>query len=146
MKHKFRTQFERRVVKTSFKGVKSLTDQQYKDDCSIEGIVKRYGILPAPDVKPFNADVSEYGDFADCMNRVQDGLDKFGELPSAVRERFGNDPKVFFSWISNPENLKEAVKLGLAVEKVVKPDTVEILSDIRDTLKNDVNSKESKKA
>ena len=68
---KFRTKYEPRHVGISHKGAVKLTDPQFKDDCTIEGIIRRYGVLPRPDAKPLNVDVSELGDFASCMERVQ---------------------------------------------------------------------------
>lgn len=114
---KFRTKYNHRHVGISFEGVQSLTDQQFKDDCSIEGIVKRYGILPPPNIPCIDADVSDIGDFAECMEKVQAGLDHFNDLPSDIRKRFGNDPKAFFAWINNPENVAEAVRTGLMTER-----------------------------
>lgn len=130
MKSKFRTKYEYRSVKKSFKGKISLTDRQYKDDCSIEGIIRRYGVLPAPKVKPVGVDVSSYGDFADAMNKVQSGLDSFMEQPSEIRSRFGNDPKAFYDFITDPQNSEEAVKLGLMVETKDSKSAQELLEEI----------------
>lgn len=131
---KFRTQYEPREVHQSFKGVVSLTDQQYKDECSIEGIVKKYGILPAPTVEPMITDVSDVGDFVECMQRVEDGLAQFSGLPSEVRARFGNDPRALFEWLSNASNVEEAVKLGLMVKRVPEKSAVDVLEEIKDKL------------
>lgn len=113
---KFRTQFEARVVGKSFSGVKSRTDPQYLNDCSIEGIVRRYGVIPSPTVKPIGRDVSEYQDFGACMEKAREGCEMFAALPSTIRDRFGNDPRAFFDWIHDENNTAEAVKLGLMVE------------------------------
>lgn len=142
MKKRFRTQFEARHVGISFHGVKSLADPQYKNDCSIEGIIKRYGILPRPDYIPVDADISDIGDFASCLERVQDGLEHFKTLPSDVRSRFGNDPKAFFAWISDPANTTEAVRVGLMVERKHEPTTGERLDRIADGINKIVTSKE----
>lgn len=131
---KFRTQYQPRKVHKTFKGVLSMTDQQYKDECSIEGIVKKYGILPAPEVQPIITDVSEVGDFVECMQRVEDGLAQFAELPSAVRARFGNDPRALYEWLSDSANVEEAVKLGLMIPRKEEKTAVDVLTEIKDKL------------
>lgn len=135
MKNKFRTKFEARRISASFKGAKKLTDPQYLAETTIEGIVRKYGIIPAPDVMPVSGDVSQYGDFQSCMERVNDGLAHFAALPSSIRSRFGNDPKAFYNWLSDPANLHEAVSLGLAtLRKDVKSER-ELLSEIAENTK-----------
>ena len=131
---KFRTQYEPRKVHKSFKGVLSLTDQQYKDECSIEGIIRKYGVIPAPDVTPMITDVSEVGDFVECMQRVEDGLAQFAELPSSVRARFGNDPRALFDWLSKEANVDEAIKLGLMIPRVEQKSAVDVLNEINEKL------------
>lgn len=141
MKSKFRTQYAHRRVAISFKDVNSMTDPQFKDECSIDGIVRRYGILPSPSVPAIGADVSDIGDFEECMRRVQDGLDHFISLPSDIRARFGNDPKAFFSWINDPSNIEEACKVGLMVRRVEEKSIGERLDTIADKLDKAVTPK-----
>lgn len=141
MRNKFRTQFEPRRVSVSFKGVVSMTDPQFKEECTIEGIVRRYGILPPPQVPAFDADVSDIGDFEECMRRVQSGLDHFASLPSDIRDRFGNDPKAFFAWINNPDNIEEACRVGLMSRKVEEKTIGERLDTIADKLDKVVTPK-----
>lgn len=130
MKLNFRTKYHYRKVHKSFKGVKSLTDQQYKDECSISGIITRYGCIPPPTIKPLSADVSDFSDFSDCLNRVEDALEQFRGLPSDIRSRFGHDPKAFYNFILDPVNAEEGIRLGLLVKKESKPTTDELLSKI----------------
>lgn len=141
MKTKFRTQFIPRRVSLSFKGVTSMTDPQFKDECTIDGIVRRYGVLPPPTLPAFDADVSDIGDFEECMRRVQDGLDHFSSLPSDIRSRFGNDPKAFFAWINDPSNVEEACKVGLMVRRVEEASIGERLDKIADKLDKVVTPK-----
>lgn len=128
---KFRTKYDRVKVKSPC-GRKSLTDQQYKDECSIEGIVKKYGILGQPIPRPFGsgADVSEFQDFAANMQKVTEARNRFMDLPSDIRARFGHSPEAFFSWLSNPEHTEEAVKLGLMEEFKPQIDIGETLERI----------------
>ena len=143
---KFRTQFDRRNVKKSFLGVKSMTDPQYADECTIEGIIRRYGVLPRPDVKPIDIDVSEFQDFETCLARVTRAMESFHSLPSDIRQRFGGDPKSYYEFITNPENLQEMVRLGLAEVKSQDPTERELLGEISETIKKGVSSKEPTKA
>ncbi len=146
MKNKFRTQFDHRHVGMSFKDVKSMTDPQFKDDCSIEGIIKRYGILPADERPAMIADVSEIGDFEECMRKVQDGVDHFNGLPSDIRARFGNDPKAFFAFISNPTNIEEAVKIGLMEVRKEEKSLVDVVDRLSDSLDKIVTPEGEKQA
>lgn len=99
----------------------SMTDQQYKDETDIVNVLSKYnmtGALP-PDVRGEGsyADVSEFGDFTEQLNRVVEAREKFDALPSSVRDRFGNSPQAFYEFVSDPSNAAECVKLGLAVER-----------------------------
>lgn len=113
----------------------SLTDQQYKDETDIVAVLTKYnmtGTLP-PSARGEGqyADVSEFGDFTDQLNRVVEAREKFEALPSAVRDRFGNSPQAFYEFVSNPANAAECVKLGLAVERKVEveaPIKVEVIN------------------
>lgn len=131
---KFRSKYERIVLRKSFKGFKSLADKQYKDECSVEGIIRRYGVLPKPESKPLGVDVSEYGDFHVCMDKVQTGIDEFMSMPSNLRARFGNDPRAFYDWIHNPSNVSEAVKLGLMIPQTEEKTAVDVLEEIKERL------------
>lgn len=144
MRNKFRTKYEPRKVHLSFKGVVSMTDQQFKDDCSIEGIIRRYGVIPPAKVVPVGADVSDISDFDECMRRVQSGIDHFASLPSDIRMRFGNDPKAFFAWIADPSNIEEAVRAGLMETRNDEKSVGERLDRIADALDKVVTSGEGK--
>ena len=61
-----------------------------------------------------------FGDFTDAPTSLQDAYNRildaqvlFFELPSSVRERFGNDPMRLLTFLGDPENRREAEKLGL---------------------------------
>lgn len=130
MKSKFRTKYEPRSVSVKFDPSKKLTDPQYLPDCSVDGVLKRYGAIPVPDSPSFGCDCTQFGDMSECMQKVQDGIDKFMELPSHIRERFGSDPRAFYSWISDPVNVREAVSLGLMVECKDEKTEKELLQEI----------------
>ena len=97
------------------------TKQAFKDECDINNILKRYektGVLP--DLIKSNP---KYGDFSsaltyqESLNTVLHAQEQFEALGSRVRERFNNDPVKFLEFTSDPSNIEEMVKLGLAVKK-----------------------------
>lgn len=99
-------------------GGDSMTQQQFADECDVNNILANY--LRTGDIsliskgQGFYGDVSDYPvDFITAMQVVQDAEARFAELPAKVRERFGNDPANFLTFIDNSDNRDEAIKLGL---------------------------------
>lgn len=109
----------------------SRTQQSFKDDCDVNLIMKRFertGILDH--LNEFNG---QYGDFTDlpvsyhdAVNQVLAAQDMFMTVPSAIRDRFGNDPGAFLAFVDNPANGQELIDMGLArpVEPVDPPPVV----------------------
>lgn len=115
--------FDRNPVDIVFTGP-SLTKQEFKDECDINVIMKRYekdGFLAH-----FNKYQGQYGDFLDApefheaQNKVLVATEMFMSLPAAIRSRFDNDPGAFLDFVGDPANGKELVELGLA--RAVDPD------------------------
>lgn len=110
-------------------GDKGFTVQADRDDADINKILKRIqsgGTLGRVNSKePFFGDVSEFDGLADAIMKVNKANDLFSEYKAEVRERFDNDPVKFVEFFEDPNNLDEAIKLGLALPKVeVKPQDV----------------------
>lgn len=108
---------------TDFKGDPGRTVQADRDDADINKIVARFhktGQLP-PSREELFGDISEIGDFADALMRVQRGKELFMEYPAHIRERFQNDPAQLISFLDDESNLDEAVELGL-VQKAPAPE------------------------
>lgn len=103
----------------------SLTVQSDAVDADINTIVRRFGITGAlPEQLPYvtNLDLSEAPDtFRGAMEILERARDTFMELPAAVRTRFDNDPALFMDFCSDPANLPEMRKLGLAVPEPARP-------------------------
>lgn len=117
----FRTRFtERRKVAYKTKGA-SRTKQSMKDECDVNNILKRYqktGLLPvATGPGGDYIDVSAVGEYQESLNTVIRAQEAFAALPSGVRARFSNDPAQFLSFVGDPKNADELVKLGLAEKK-----------------------------
>ncbi|WNK13409.1 MAG: internal scaffolding protein [Microvirus sp.] len=94
----------------------SMTQQQFKDECDINVIVRMFGItgeLPQNVRMPTYGDFSAVVDYHTAMNAIRASQEAFEALPGAVRERFANDPQRFVDFCSDDRNLDEARKLGL---------------------------------
>ena len=103
-----------------------LTQQQFKDDCDLNLIMKNYhekGVVPdLVRSNPSYRDFSTVTDFMDAMNTVVKAQEQFDALPAEVRSRFSNDPALFLAFATDPKNLPEMVKLGFATEVVPTPE------------------------
>lgn len=98
--------------------------QSFKNECDINRIMARFqthGVLDwTSERQAIFADVSSY-DFMEAMQTVARANAMFADLPSSVRKRFSNDPAEFLEFASNPENLPDMVKMGLAVKRPEEP-------------------------
>jgi phage internal scaffolding protein len=127
----FQTAYEnKRKVALSFldedgNPLPSKTQQQFKDETNIYTILKKADKTGL--ITHVNSMRAQYGDFTEVneyqqnLNMVMEAQESFMALPAKVRKRFGNDPGEFLEFASNPENIEEMRKLGLAPEAVVLP-------------------------
>lgn len=132
---KFQT-FRKHADPIAAVGDVSLTDPQFLKDTDINTILDRYnktGVLPVRSGGVY-ADVSDLGDFADVMERVNSARREFEAMPSGIRARFGHDPVAYFEFVNDPKNTEECLKLGIKIEKVDTPSAVDLLKDIRDNV------------
>ncbi|WNK13521.1 MAG: internal scaffolding protein [Microvirus sp.] len=94
-----------------------LVKQEFADDCDINKIIARCVKsnlpLPSASAAPLFADVSEIGSYDDCVRRVAAAKDAFMDLPADLRSRFDNEPSTLISFLADPANVPEAIKLGL---------------------------------
>lgn len=93
------------------------TVQSAKDETDVNLIMKRFtatGVLPQGTFKsPMFGDVSGV-DFRAMMDVVAQANVAFAALPAEVRRRFGHDPKEFVDFCTDPQNVDEMIKMGLA--------------------------------
>lgn len=102
-----------------------VTEQAHKDTCDVNKIIRKYdkqGLITH--VSRFEA---KFGDvtgleFKAAQDKVIAAQAMFNELPSEIRNRFGNDPSKLLSFMDNPDNRDEAIKLGL-INKNWTPET-----------------------
>lgn len=93
------------------------TKQSFAEQSDINRIILRFkktGVLENASVRQgVFADVSQLGDYHSVVHRVRLAEEAFETLPSGVRKKFNNDPGQLLSFLGDPENRSEAVKLGL---------------------------------
>lgn len=101
----------------------TLAQQNAKDECDINTIVRRFGLTGE---LPNNVRMPKYGDFTnvttyhEAMNAVIAANESFMQLPADIRSRFNNDPGAFVDFCSDESNRGEAEKLGLVQPKAVE--------------------------
>ena len=101
---------------------KTLAQQQFLEDSDINTIVRRFkltGQLPDNVRAPQYADFEGVFDYQTAMNAIRQAQESFNAMPADVRSRFANDPQRFVAFCSDPANLDEARKLGLALPSPV---------------------------
>lgn len=96
----------------------SLTKQSMKMECDINSIMAKW--QSTGQVQHVMAsegaffDASSAPEYQEALNLVQEADASFMALPSSIRNRFSNSPAEFLSFIHNPDNLDEMIRLGLA--------------------------------
>ena len=113
-----------RIIKDAFMRERVATDcsgpsetlQQFKEECDINNIMKRY--TQTGEWSHVAAKIPQYldvqvKDFSEAMDMVEGASEMFMELPSDIRTRFDNDPGAFLAFAENPENLAEMAEMGL---------------------------------
>lgn len=97
--------------------------QSFRGECDINNIMAKYqrtGVVSWLNSRePSSIDLTGY-DFREAMDVVAHAKATFADLPSSVRKRFGNDPSEFLLFMDDSANAAEAIKLGLATERVVE--------------------------
>lgn len=127
-KMEFKTQYKRPIHPGLKCDKNTRTEQHHKDSCDINNILKRFertGILPGQKGPGKYIDVSDLPTYQESLNIVINANDQFASLDSKIRDRFSNDPTKFLEFLQNPENIDEAIKLGLAVKPTVETPKIE---------------------
>lgn len=105
----------------------TLAQQHQADEADINTIVRRFGVtgqLPEPVRAPTFGDFTDVFDFRSAQDAILEANRSFMAMPADVRARFGNNPQFFVEFCSDPANLPELRKLGLAIAEVVAPTVV----------------------
>ena len=118
---------ERIPVQLSFKGTKTRTKSEFADEANINNIVKRCmngAAMPTGGRTPLFGDFSEVADFTSAQTLIAQANAEFEQLPSDVREKFGNNVSDLMDFLDDENNLAEAVELGLAPKPESEPKTI----------------------
>lgn len=113
----------------------SMTHQEFKDECDINFLMKRYmktGVLDH-----VNKYQGQYGDFIGAESylearlKIQEANEAFETLPSDLRYQFANDPAQFLDFVQNPDNVDKLVEMGLATKQdgVVNPSPAPVVDN-----------------
>lgn len=104
---------------------KGFTVQADREDADINKIIQRFeksGQQARVNSKePFYGDVSDIGDLAESLMKVQKAQELFMEYEWPIRERFDNDPSKFVEFLEDEGNRKEAEELGIVQKRPVEP-------------------------
>lgn len=95
----------------------SMVKPEFKDDCDINRIIKKFGnsarafAALAPQTGSY-ADLTTVPDFIQMNDKIAKAYQAFETLPSKLQRRFRHDPKEFLEFLHDPNNKEEATKLG----------------------------------
>ena len=121
---------ERVVI--SFKDVKSRTRQEFKKECDVNELMRRYkttGVLPQATSTPRYLDCASVPNFADAMQLMIDAEAAFMRLPAIVRRGFDNDPQAFVAFAQDGENLPKLREWGLAAPEKAPEEPMRVRLD-----------------
>lgn len=115
----------------------SMADQSFKDECDINGLMKRFGItgqILGVEKPPALEEFGEIFDFRSAMDTINAANRAFMTLDAETRARFLNDPQRYVEFCSARDdkgelvNYDEMLKMGLANPKpvIVDPPPVRV--------------------
>lgn len=100
----------------------SMTQQNFANECNVNSIMEKYrktgSVSHIRTQSGSYGDFSQYQDFKQNLDTVRNAMDSFDSLPAHIRKKFSNSPENLVDFLSNPENNKEAVSLGLMVARM----------------------------
>lgn len=111
-------------------GSETPTKQEFKDECDINVLMKRYqktGLFPQyPGQTPRYVSNIGMPDFQQAMEIVKRAEEEFAGLNSELRKRFDNDPAKFLAFVNDEANGDELIKLGLREAPKPEPGPVRV--------------------
>lgn len=108
---------KRNRVQVFFDPDEGRTQQQFKDECDINNIMARYQVTGVVDhVAKYEGQYGEIPeiDYHQAMSVIADANSMFEELPSTVRDHFGNDPAKFLAFCEDEANIDKLREWNLA--------------------------------
>ena len=104
----------------------SMTHQEFRDECDINNIMKRFersGMIDHVNSRQGDfGDFSEVPDYQSALNAVMDAEEAFMGLDARLRDEFGNDPGEFLTWFegASEDDKREKGLLPEAVDAEVE--------------------------
>ena len=77
--------------------------------------------MPTGSRTPLFGDFSEVADFTSAQTLIAQANAEFEQLPSDVREKFGNNVSDLMDFLDDENNIDEAIALGLAPKPESEP-------------------------
>lgn len=102
-------------------GEDSHVQQHLREETDINNIMSKY--YKTGSITHLAGKAGQYGDFSDVtdyktgLERILAADELFSSLPAKTRQRFSNDPAEFIEFATDPDNLDEMRKMGLAPPK-----------------------------
>lgn len=102
----------------------SMTSQEFKDECNVNNILKRYAaqaqvmgvplseLLPKLGTAPYG-DFTNLDSFMEMKNKVARATQVFEALPSDIRAKYGNTVEGFIGALNNPDEYKFLSERGV---------------------------------
>lgn len=118
----------------------SMTRQSHAKECDINNIVNRYrtdGVITHLNKHGESYDDVSGADYRTWIHKIMEAQNMFEELPSHVRNRFGNDPSAFLDFVQNKDNQAEMEKMGLARGTAENPADSQLLNPSSPSTVND---------
>lgn len=97
----------------------SMTQQQFKDECDVNNILRKYSEYGHLDhvnrAQPRYMDCSSISahTFQEHLDFMMDFEDHFDSLPEEIRKRFDDDPSLMMEFLSDERNHEEAMRIGI---------------------------------
>lgn len=99
----------------SFQDEEDMAQQQFREECDINTIVRRFGLtgkVPVGFAMPRVGDFTQVGDFHEAMNAIVEAEQAFLQVPGELRARFNHDPQQLMAFLEDPSKRDEATELG----------------------------------
>lgn len=117
----------------------SLAQQQFKDECDINNIMKKYQttgqFTHLTSATGVYADFSQITDYQEMLDTVRYAQEAFSALPAEMRLRFNNNPGELLTFLQDPNNRAEGESLGL-----INKQNLSINNNQSSNLNNNANS------
>lgn len=97
----------------------SRTKQSFKEESLMSTIMNKWRkgeSIAENRNEPQFGDFTGVDDYHTAISAIRDAEQDFLGLPSALRDRFGNDPGQLLDYLSDPGNREDSIRLGLVAD------------------------------